>query len=224
MHHKKRKTSQHQHKKTIVAAFDFDGTLTTKNTLIEFIRFTHGRCRLFLGFLSNTHWLLMMKLGLYPNWKAKERLFAHFYKGTAYETFKQWGRDFSEVIETMLNKQTVETLRRHQAEGHTVCIVTASIDEWVRPACEHLGVKMIFATCIESSADGKLTGRFLTPNCYGAQKVARLQEAFPKRKTYKLYAYGDSRGDDEMLAFADEAFRIDKCNLSMKHDQNKEII
>ena len=157
-------------------------------------------------------------LGLCPNWKVKEKIFTHFYKGTTYEQFKQWGHRFTDFVEPMLNRQMVDTLKRHQAEGHTVCVVTASIDEWVRPVCERLGVSMLLATCIEVSANGTLTGRFLSPrsdmplgsskNCYGAEKAARLLEAYPQRQTYKLYAYGNSRGDREMLALADESFVI----------------
>ena len=199
------KTADHP---CVVAAFDFDGTLTTKDTLTAFIRFTHGRRRLLLGLLRHAHWLLLMRLGLYPNWKVKEKVFAYYYKGTTYEQFWQWGRCFADVAEALLNRQTTALLRWHLAEGHTVCVVTASIDEWVRPVCERLGVGMVLATRIEVSSDGILTGRFLSRNCYGAEKVARLLETFPRRDSYTLYAYGDSRGDRELLAMADEGFLI----------------
>ena len=205
----------------VVAAFDFDGTLTTSDTLMAFIRFTHGRSRLLFGFLLHAHWLLMMKLGLYPNGKAKEKVFSHFYKGTTHKQFVQWGREFAVIAETLLNSHTVDILKQHLAEGHTVLVVTASIDEWVRPICERLGASTILATQVEVSPSGKLTGRFLTPNCYGKQKVTRLQEAFLRlsldhgslattgaQESYKLYAYGDSRGDNELLAMADVGFRI----------------
>ena len=187
----------------VVAAFDFDGTLTTSDTLLSFIRFTHGRLRFLLGFLRYAPLLLMMKLGLYPNGKAKEKVFSYFYKGVPHEQFSQWGHEFADIAATMLSSVMVKTLRWHQSEGHTVCVVTASIDEWVRPVCERLGINTVLATRIEVSFDGLLTGRFLTPNCYGAEKVVRLLEEFPERKSYKLYAYGDSRGDHELLAIAD---------------------
>ena len=193
-----------------MAAFDFDGTLTTADTLLAFVRFTHGWRRAATGFLCHAHWLLLMKLGLYPGWKVKERVFSHFYKGTALGQFVQWGRDFADVALTMLNGQTAERLRQHLAEGHKVCVVTASIDEWVRPVCERLGVGTVLATRVEVSPEGVLTGRFLSPNCRGAQKVVRLLEVFPRRQSYRLYAYGDSRGDDELLALADEGVRIKK--------------
>ena len=198
-------------KETVVAAFDFDGTLTTADTLLAFIRFSHGRRRLLVGLLRHAHWLLLMVLGLYPGWKVKEKVFSYFYRGTALGRFVRWGHDFADVAETMLNRRTVEILRRHLSQGHTVCVVTASIDEWVRPVCERLGVGTVLATRVEVSPEGVLTGRFLSPNCRGAQKVVRLLEVFPRRQSYRLYAYGDSRGDDELLALADEGVRVSPC-------------
>jgi phosphoserine phosphatase len=53
--------------------------------------------------------------------------------------------------------------------------------------------------------DGRLTGRFLTKNCYGQEKVNRLLSLYPHRQDYCLVAYGDSRGDKELLSFADES-------------------
>lgn len=201
-------TNSQQDVKAIVAAFDFDGTLTTGDTFLAFIRFTHGRRRLFIGFLRHAHLLLMMKLGFYPNGKVKEKVFCHFYKGVSHRQFIQWGRRFADVAGTMQNRHAVETLQQHLSAGHMVCVVTASIDEWVRPVSEQLGVDTLLATRVEVSADGTLTGRFLSPNCNGAQKVARFLEVFPHRETYLLYAYGDSKGDNELLAFADRGFEV----------------
>ena len=81
-------------------------------------------------------------------------------------------------------------------------IVSASIDNWVQPFFTDVKV---LGTQIEV-IDGKLTGRFLTKNCYGQEKVNRILTLFPDRKDYHLTAFGDSRGDKEMLAFADESY------------------
>ena len=54
--------------------------------------------------------------------------------------------------------------------------------------------------------DGRLTGRFATPNCYGPEKVRRIREVFPDRDNYHLTAFGDSRGDKEMLDYADQGY------------------
>ena len=82
--------------------------------------------------------------------------------------------------------------------------MSASIDNWVKP---FLPGVTVLGTQVEV-VDGHLTGRFSTPNCYGQEKVNRILERFPDRHSYHLTAYGDSRGDKEMLAFADEAHLI----------------
>jgi phosphoserine phosphatase len=91
-----------------------------------------------------------------------------------------------------------------------VLIVSASIDNWVMPFFPSV---QVMGTQIEVN-DGRLTGRFLTRNCYGQEKVNRILECHPHRKDYHLTAYGDSRGDRELLAFADEShykpFRADE--------------
>ena len=192
----------------ILVAFDFDGTLTTKDTFLEFVRFTHGLPRLILGILRYSPWLLLMKMGRYSNGKLKELIFAYFYKGVSYEQFVQWGKEFSHKAKSMLNTSMLKRLQRHASEGHTLCVVSASMDEWVRPICLKLGVDEVIATRVEVSSEGKLTGRFFSPNCYGAQKVERLLEVYPQGRISYLYAYGDSRGDKELLEFADEGFYL----------------
>ena len=89
------------------------------------------------------------------------------------------------------------------AEGHTVIIISASINNWVEPFFKHRAGVYVIGTMIESK-DGRLSGRFLTKNCYGREKVNRLLQLFPERKDYWLTAYGDSRGDYELLDFANE--------------------
>ena len=190
--------------KRTIAVFDFDGTLTRRDTLLEFIRYACGLKRFFCGFMLYAPILLMMKVKLYPNWKAKQKIFSHFFKGMDYSEFLKLGADFSDVVESFRRNDTIGLLEKHVREGHTVYVVSASIDEWVRPWCCRLGVTGVLSTKIEVDSRGCITGRFLTKNCYGQEKVNRLLEAEPHRDEYFLYAYGDSRGDKEMLEFADE--------------------
>jgi HAD superfamily hydrolase (TIGR01490 family) len=147
-----------------------------------------------------------MKMGRYSNGKLKERIFAYFYSGVSYEQFVQWGKEFSHMAESMLNTSMLKRLQWHASEGHTLCVVSASMDEWVRPICQKIGVDEVIATRVEVSSEGKLTGRFSSPNCYGAQKVERLLEVYPQGSISYLYAYGDSQGDKELLEFADEDY------------------
>ena len=101
----------------------------------------------------------------------------------------------------LLRPKGIEAVDQAISEGADVLIVSASIDNWVQPFFP--SVKVV-GTQIEI-IDGKLSGRFLTKNCYGQEKVNRILSLYPHRQDYHLAAYGDSRGDQELLAFADEA-------------------
>ena len=186
-----------------MAAFDYDGTITSKDTLLEFIIFACGKWKFLAGFLLHAPWLCLMKLHLYPNWKCKERIFSWYFKGMAYNAFADLGQRFSERADCMLRQSTIDLVKKHMKEGATVYVVSASIEEWVRPVCSKFGVANVLGTRIDVDDQGLLTGRFMTANCYGQEKVSRLLEVEPQREEYYLYAYGDSRGDKEMLDFAD---------------------
>lgn len=185
-------------------AFDFDGTLTTRDTLIEFIRYACGTARFLLGFLLYSPLLVLMKLRLYSNGKAKQKVFAHFFKGMTIDAFDTLCQDFASTHRHLLRPEVVSQLELALSEGAEVLIVSASIDNWVQsffPKVKVLGTQI-------EVIDGRLTGRFLTPNCYGQEKVHRILALHPDRSAYHLTAYGDSRGDREMLAFADDAHMI----------------
>ena len=183
-----------------VYAFDFDGTLTTRDTLLEFIRYACGTKAFVLGFLRHAHLLVLMKLHLYPNWKAKQRIFSYFFKGMDLEAFDSLCQHFADDNRHLLRPEGIQTLQQAKAEGAEVLIVSASIDNWVQPFFPDANV---LGTKVEV-VDGCLTGRFLTKNCYGQEKVNRILALYPDRNTYHLIAYGDSRGDKELLSFADE--------------------
>lgn len=191
-------------KKNIIATFDFDGTLTTKDSLIEFIKFTHGWPALLWGIMRNLPFIVAYKLHIYSNGKAKEKLFSFFYKGYAYEEFHKKGIQFAEIIDKMVNQKNYSLLKKHQSDSHSVCVVSASIEEWVSPWCQFHGIQYVLATQVEVSEEGRLTGKFKTGNCYGQEKVRRVCTLFPDRKAFFLYAYGDSRGDKELIQFADK--------------------
>ena len=185
-----------------VYAFDFDGTLTTSDTLLAFIRYAKGTSAFVWGFLRHTHLLILMKLKLYPNWKAKQKVFSYFFKGMDLETFNSLCKCFAADNRSLLRPQGIQQIAQAQKEGADVLIVSASIDNWVQPFFPHVKV---LGTQIEVK-EGRLTGRFLTMNCYGQEKVNRILALYPDRNTYYLTAYGDSRGDRELLTFADEAY------------------
>ena len=190
-----------------IYAFDFDGTLTTKDTLLEFIRFAKGSGQMFRGFLLFSPLLLLMKLHLYPNWKAKQQVFSYFFKGMNIDVFNALCTHFAEENKHLLRPAGIEKVRQAiEEEQATVLIISASIDNWVRPFFDEIDKNIqVLGTQIETNG-GRLTGQFTTKNCYGQEKVNRLTALYPHREAYELIAFGDSRGDKELLDFADKGF------------------
>lgn len=191
--------------KTQIFLFDFDGTLTTRDTLLAFIRFAKGRWKLLGTLVLHLPLLLLMKLHLYPNGRMKERIFGFFFKGMREEDFDNICRAFARSYRFLLRPKGMKRINDALNEGAEVLIVSASIDHWVRPFFEELPEVRVIGTQIEVK-NGRLTGRFQGKNCYGAEKVRRVASLLNQREKYELTAYGDSRGDKELLAYADKGF------------------
>ncbi len=196
-----------------IYAFDFDGTLTRRDSLIEIMRYKLGTKAFVLTMLRFMPMLLAMKAGLYANDKAKQRLFAHCFGGMTEDDFNTFCQRFARDRRGIMRPLGMEEVRLATQDGSIVAIVSASIDNWVAPFFEGIKGLMVIGTRPEVR-DGRLTGLFATPNCYGIEKVRRLLEVFPDRKNYRLLAFGDSRGDFDLLDFSDEGrykpFRKDK--------------
>lgn len=187
--------------KKVIAAFDFDGTITTKDTLFDFLKFYKGSFALGLGMLLVSPFLMAYYLGLITNHEAKEKLLAYFIKGKSYDDFSEKCKEYESEINQICHQQTLDRLKWHQEQGHEVLIISASLENWIKPWAESKGVSTVLATQIEVK-DNIITGRFSSRNCFGQEKVNRLKALYPE-KDYLLYAYGDSSGDKELLEYAD---------------------
>ncbi len=209
-----------------IFVFDFDGTLTHADTLLAFIRFACGPVRMCMGFALYAPLLVLMKLKLYPNYKAKQKVFAHFFCGMTLTRFDALCTAFAQQGEHLLRPAARSFINTVRSEAYAMAIVSASIDNWVRPFAEMYlqsdnaqdksqgNVQdnkpalpiIVLGTKVEVDAAGCLTGRFATPNCYGPEKVRRIEAVWPHREQYDVSAFGDSRGDKEMLAYADQGY------------------
>ena len=189
-----------------IALVDFDGTITTDDSLIRFIRFVVGDAKTLWGMIYLSPMLITYKLKLIPNYKAKQIMLSYFFKGMDEQQFQKVAEEYSlKHIDTILRPQAMEKIAWHKEQGHTVVVVSASIECWLKPWCDKHGLDLI-ATKIEMK-DGVVTGKLLTKNCYGIEKANRVQETYNNLSDYDhIYAYGDSRGDRELLELSDESF------------------
>lgn len=189
-----------------IAVFDFDGTVTTKDTLLEFIKFVRGPVSFYAGFLRYAPQLLAYKSGLYPNWKVKQQIFSHFFKGMRLEDFNRLCEEFFQKEGKALVRQSARIAIWEQLQKcNRVFIVSASIYNWIKPFASDLGIRDILSTEIEVDGEGCLTGFFSNKNCYGQEKVVRLLEQIPDLENNYLIVYGDSKGDSKLLKYANES-------------------
>jgi len=188
-----------------LALFDFDGTITTKDTLVEFIKYAVGSKNYYLGLLKLSPMLLAYTLKFIPNHKAKEQLIAHFFQDWESQKFQAIAKKYAlEEIDTITRPQAIEQIRSHQEKGDKVVIVSASIECWIDAWAKQYGIELI-ATRLEHQ-DNRVTGKFATKNCYGIEKVNRIKKSLRLKEYQTITAYGDSSGDKEMLALSHNAY------------------
>ncbi|MEO1374327.1 MAG: HAD-IB family hydrolase [Cyanobacteria bacterium J06635_10] len=189
-----------------IAVFDFDNTLTKRDSLLPFLRITLGRSRFFWGMLLMSSVLTAYALKLIPNWRAKEAVLTHFLSGIKTEKLNRLAENFAvKEIPKLLRSEAVQRLRYHQEQGHYIILVSASLEAYLVPWANIIGIDQVIGTKLESQS-GVLSGRIQGNNCYGKEKVERLTEVLGDLSQYCIYAYGDSRGDREMLDAATFAY------------------
>ncbi len=188
-----------------IAFFDFDGTVTNKDTLLEFIKHQKGSLRFYLGFLLNSPFLIAYKSGIISNQWAKERMLTYFFGKKSVEQFQQQCEDFAgKVIPFLIRVKALKEIRKLQEAGAEVVIVSASAENWVRPWCEKEKVDCV-ATRLEYN-NGFITGKINGLNCYGEEKVRRIQEKYNLSEYAAIYGYGDTKGDKPLLGLASFSF------------------
>ena len=188
-----------------IVFFDFDGTITTDDSLLKFIRFVVGDRRFLLGLVVLSPMLVLYKLKLIPNYKAKQYMLSWFFKGMSKDAFLKVANEYSLVhIDKILRPKAIEKINWHKNQGHKVVVVSASIECWLRPWCEKNGLELI-ATKLEIK-DDIVTGKLLSKNCYGVEKINRIKEIYNLKDFEYIYSYGDSSGDKQMLELAHEKF------------------
>lgn len=196
----------------VVAAFDFDGTLTRRDTLVPFLARSLGWPRFLLALLKSSPWLAGYALQLVPNDVAKARLLRYALAGRSLAEVDDWAaRWLADHLPHQLQAWTMERLRWHQQAGHCCVMVSASPDVYLTGAAASLGFDGLVCTQLEV-LHGRLTGEMQTPNCHGEQKVLRLNAWLTDRfdtaatDSFTLHAYGDSKGDKPMLRMAVHAW------------------
>ncbi len=188
-----------------IAFFDFDGTITDKDTMLELIKFSKGITAFYAGFLANAAFLIGLKLKLVSNQRTKEKVLTHFFKGMELAGFQQMcDRFIDEKLSAFIRPGALHEIKTLQSKGFEIAIVSASAENWIRKWSDNLNISSL-ASRLEV-VDGKLSGNLAGLNCHGDEKVNRIRAAYNLSLYEEIYCYGDSSGDKQMLKLATRAF------------------
>ena len=192
----------------VIVAFDFDGTLTIRDSFTEFLRWRAGPGAWALGLVK-----LAPALASYAKDRDRGRIKAasvkEFLLGVSRQTLEAEAAAFAEAIwPRFMRPDALEVWNDWGRRGAHRVIVTASPTTTVAPFARKLGAEALLGTEFVFDADDRITGDFAGPNCRGQEKVRRLKAAYGEDMTLTA-AYGDTSGDTEMLAMAQQpGFRV----------------
>ena len=195
----------------VIAAFDFDGTLTKRDTLMPFLLRGLGWPSFLWALLVCAPWLAAFTLRLIPNHVAKQKLLLAALKNRTTAEMNDWtSRWLAHDFPGQLQDWTMARLAEHQQAGHCCVMVSASPDVYLKRVAQQMGFDALLCTDM-AVVDGRLTGHMQTLNCHGEQKVLRLNAWMAERfgdasQAAIQFAYGDTSGDKPMLRLAAHAF------------------
>lgn len=191
-----------------LVAFDFDGTLTVRDSFIAFLVWRTG----IVGAAFKSLALIPAALAYFGHrdrGRLKSEMTRAFLGGVSLETAHKDARRFArDRAPRLLRPDAVAAWNEWRDLGAHLVIVTASPEFLVSPFAEALGAGSLIGTRLTIDSHGRITGGLDGLNCRGPEKVARLTAAFGSPLDLAA-AYGDTSGDTDMLAMAREAgFRV----------------
>ncbi len=186
-----------------IVAFDFDGTLTWRDSFLAFLAWRAGPVRHALGLIRLAPAALVYAFDR-DRAALKTAVVGEYLTGAAVADVQEEARRFAEEASArLLRPDAMRCWNAWRSQGVRLVIVTASPERIVAPFAQALGAERLIGTRLAVDGDGRFTGALDGPNCRGQEKVGRLRGAFGD-DVRLLAAYGDSDGDTAMLALAEE--------------------
>jgi phosphatidylglycerophosphatase C len=195
-----------------IVAFDFDGTLTFRDSFLAFLHWRGGAARYALG-ISRLAPAAIVYLFNRDRGRLKAAAAREFLHGVSGEKLIRTCAEFaaSPAGRTLIRPDAEQCWAEWRQRGAVMAIVTASPEPVVAPFAEQLGADVLIGTRLQFDAENRVTGAFESENCRGAEKPARLRARFGPDVRLAA-AYGDTSGDSEMLAMADvKGYRVFKA-------------
>lgn len=197
-----------------IAVFDMDRTITRHGTFTPFLLSTIGG-RLWLYLMLPVVLVLMVtyRLGLITRKRLKEYMLGIFLRDASRDRLKVLvDRFVTRLLDSSTFPGALRQIEQHKAAGDRLVLATASMDIYVEVLAARLGFDMNVATQTEVGEAGRLTGRIIGENCYGAPKLDMVLAALPDvaaaRDGFHVVAYSDHVSDAPLMGWANEAVAV----------------
>ena len=189
-----------------IAVFDFDGTLTTKDSFFRFLIFISGRFTFWRKMIPLFPVFFSFAIKRMSNHDAKEKVLRSFLKNIdVIETAKSADEFAQNVLPAILRKEAINKLNWHLSQDHQVIVISASPELYISSWCLLMNIQQYAGTKLVTK-NNRFTGNIDGRNCHGKEKVNRLKSIVNFDSDLKIYAYGDTSGDRYLLELADEPF------------------
>lgn len=183
--------------------FDFDGTLTHKDTMFLFLKF-YNPAKYSFQFLKHVPLFVLLKVKLASAEAVKKSFISSILKGESkYQIEKKAKLFFEENYPSLFRENALDFINNINRQNTESYIVSASLDIWVKPFAEKFDMTLL-ATKAEFK-DDIFTGKFIGKNCNKDEKVCRIEAELGDKKFDKIIAFGDTSGDKPMFKFANES-------------------
>lgn len=184
------------------AFFDFDGTISSRDSFLRFLYFTDSR-RFLVTVFAHLPQIVWYVVGRYPNHRLKEAFLQGVLNGRSmYELEQLAERYCATTLSALIRPLFWPRLAYHRSQKDTVVVVTATPRFILEPWCATHKLAII-GTELQLDQNGWVNGKIAGKNCMGEEKVSRIHERYALDEQSVVYCYGDSGGDWPMLALAE---------------------
>jgi phosphatidylglycerophosphatase C len=206
------------------AIFDLDGTITRKDTYVSFLLnflLSHP-----LRLIISSHLLLAVifyKMGFRDNTWLKVTFLRTILGGISRNEVHRCAIKFVDIlVKKGLNQGALQAINKHQKAGDHLILLSASFDFYVQEIGRRLVFDEIICTRAEWDDKDRVTGNLTGKNCYGSNKIERLEEYFSDRAdNWSTTVYTDHHSDLPLLEWADHGVAVNPTRILLQKAQAK---
>lgn len=183
--------------------FDFDGTISNSDSMFAFLKTIYSLPIYYLLLIKAIPIFIKYKCKIINKHEFKESFLLIFLSRFDKPILEKYANKFAENYNKNLKKSALKFINNLKKDKRNeITIVSASLDIWIKPIAKKIGINYIST---ESNFADTLFSGIKGENCWGKNKVLRIKNVYRIQDFEDIYAYGDSRGDIEMLKFANHS-------------------